>query len=101
MKMMMLGIAWQVMGLFGAIRTLCAAAPNEQGYNGEVGLIADLQRLQLMTPFVLCIVVFVLGVVAAVIPILKDRSIRRCPYCGRRIGPVAVNCCPGCGEDIR
>ena len=63
MKKMLLGIAWQVMGFIGAIIILCSAAPHDWDYHGITGIVADVLGLELMIPFLVCIMFFVLGLV--------------------------------------
>ena len=63
MKKMMLGIGWQVSGFLGAVLILCAAAPHQWDYNGITGIVGSLLGLQLIIPFIVCVVLFVLGIV--------------------------------------
>ncbi len=63
MKKMILGIVWQIMGFLGAIIILCSAAPHQWDYNGITGILGNLLGLDLMLPLIVCIVVFVCGVV--------------------------------------
>ncbi len=62
MKRMILGIAWQLMGFFGAVIILCTAAPNLWDYNGIGGILGSLLGMDLIIPMIICIVIFVLGV---------------------------------------
>ena len=61
MKKLILGIAWQILGFFGAIILLCTAAPHRWNYNGITGIMGSLLGLDLMIPFIICIVLFILG----------------------------------------
>lgn len=63
MKKMVLGIAWQLMGFLGAIMILCSAAPHQWDYNGITGILGNLLALDLILPLIVCIIVFVGGVV--------------------------------------
>lgn len=62
MKKLILGIAWQALGFFGAIIILCFVAPHQWDYNGITGILGSLLGLQLIIPFTICIILFVLGV---------------------------------------
>lgn len=63
MGKLLLGIAWQTMGFLGSILILCFAAPHRWDYNGITGILGSLLGLQLMIPFIACILLFILGVV--------------------------------------
>lgn len=63
MKRMILGIVWQLMGFVGAIIILCSAAPHKWNYNGITGILGSLLGLDLIIPFIVCIVLFILGAV--------------------------------------
>lgn len=63
MKRMILGIVWQLMGVVGAIIILCSAAPHKWDYNGITGILGSLLGLDLIIPFIVCIVLFILGAV--------------------------------------
>ena len=70
MKKMILGIVWQVLGFFGSILLLCAAAQRPWSYNGIEGLLGSLLGTRLIIPFVVCIVLFLAGIVLC----LLDRN---------------------------
>lgn len=61
MKKLILGLVWQSLGFLGAIIILCFAAPHQWDYNGITGIVGNLLGLDLMIPFIVCIVMFVLG----------------------------------------
>jgi uncharacterized membrane protein len=61
MKKLILGISWQILGFGGAIMILCSAAPHQWDYNGITGIIGSLLGLELMIPFIICIVLFIIG----------------------------------------
>ena len=63
MKKMILGIAWQLMGFIGAIIILCSAAPHSWDYNGITGILGSLLGLELIIPFIVCILLFIFGAV--------------------------------------
>ena len=63
MKKMILGIAWQVMGFVGAMMILCSAAPHRWNYNGMEGLLGSLLGLDLMLPLIICMILFICGVI--------------------------------------
>lgn len=63
MKKLILGIVWQILGFFGAIIILCTAAPHRWNYDGITGIVGSLLGLDLMIPFIICIVLFILGAV--------------------------------------
>jgi len=63
MKKLILGIAWQVMGFFGAIIILCSAAPHQWNYNGITGILGSLLGLDLVLPLIVCMVLFSAGCV--------------------------------------
>lgn len=72
MKKWVLGVVWQVMGFFGAIIILCAASPHQWDYHGITGIIGSLLGLDLMIPFVVCAIMFVVGVVISCKNIYKE-----------------------------
>lgn len=61
MKRLILGLSWKIMSFLGMIIILCSAAPHQWDYNGITGIIGSLFGLELMTPFVICIVIFIVG----------------------------------------
>lgn len=63
MKKLLLGIAWQTLGFLGAIIILCSAASHQWDYHGITGIVGSLFGLQLIVPFVVCLVLFVLGLI--------------------------------------
>lgn len=60
---MIFGIVWQILGFLGAIIILCSVAPHTWDYNGITGTAGSLLGLGLMPPFIVCVVLFVVGVV--------------------------------------
>ena len=69
MKKMLLGCVWQVLGFLGAIIILSSAAPHQWNYNGIEGLLGSLLGLDLLLPLVICIALFILGVVVCFLAI--------------------------------
>ncbi len=63
MKKMLLGIAWQVMGFLGAIIILCSATPYDWDYHGITGIFGNILGLDLMLPFLVCVLFVVAGLV--------------------------------------
>ena len=63
MKKMMLGIVWQLMGFLGSIAILCSATLHQWDYNGITGVLGSLLGLDLIIPFIVCITLFICGVV--------------------------------------
>ena len=63
MKKMMLGIVWQLMGFLGSIAILCSATLHQCNYNGITGILGSLLGLDLIIPFIVCITLFICGVV--------------------------------------
>lgn len=63
MKKMILGIAWQLMGFLGSIAILCSAAVHQWDYNGITGVLGSLLGLDLIIPFIVCITLFICGLV--------------------------------------
>lgn len=60
---MMLGIVWQLMGFLGSIAILCSATLHQCNYNGITGILGSLLGLDLIIPFIVCITLFICGVV--------------------------------------
>ena len=60
---MMLGIVWQLMGFLGSIAILCSATLHQCNYNGITGILGSLLVLDLIIPFIVCITLFICGVV--------------------------------------
>lgn len=50
------------MGFIGAIIIVCSAAPHEWDYNGITGILGSLLGLDLLLPLIICIVLFICGV---------------------------------------
>ncbi len=63
MKKVILGVAWQVIGFLGAVMILCSAASHDWDYHGITGIIGDILGLDLMIPFLICVALFVAGLV--------------------------------------
>lgn len=63
MKKMILGIAWQLMGFLGSIAILCSATLHQWDYNGITGILGSLLGLDLIIPFIVCITLFIYGLV--------------------------------------
>ena len=63
MKKMMLCIVWQLMGFLGSIAILCSATLHQCNYNGITGILGSLLGLDLIIPFIVCITLFICGVV--------------------------------------
>ena len=63
MKKMILGIAWQLMGFLGSIAILCSATLHQCDYNGITGILGSLLGLDLIIPFIVCITLFLCGLV--------------------------------------
>lgn len=60
---MILGIVWQLMGFLGSIAILCSATPNQCNYNGITGVLGSLLGLELIIPFIICLTLFICGLV--------------------------------------
>lgn len=60
---MILGIAWQLMGFLGSIAILCSATLHQWDYNGITGISGSLLGLDLIIPFIVCITLFICGLV--------------------------------------
>ena len=73
MKKMIFGIVWQILGFFGAILILCSAAPHSWNYNGITGLLGSLLGLDLLFPLILCIILFVVGVIFCLIELQEKK----------------------------
>lgn len=63
MKKMILGIVWQLMGFLGSIAILCSATLHQWDYNGITGILGSLLGLDLIIPFIVCITLFICGLV--------------------------------------
>lgn len=62
-KKMILGIVWQLMGSLGSIAILCSATLHQWDYNGITGILGSLLGLDLIIPFIVCITLFICGLV--------------------------------------
>lgn len=60
---MILGIAWQLMGFLGSIAILSSATLHQWDYNGITGILGSLLGLDLIIPFIVCITLFICGLV--------------------------------------
>lgn len=60
---MILGIAWQLMGFLGSIAILCSASIHQMNYNGITGILGSLLGLDLIISFIVCITLFICGLV--------------------------------------
>lgn len=67
MKKLILGITWQVLGFLGALVIVCTAAPHRWNYNGIEGLLGSLLGLDLLLPLIICIALFAVGAVTALV----------------------------------
>ena len=72
MKKLITGLAWQTMGLFGAIMCICEAAQHNWTYNGISGIRGSLLGTRLMLPLVVSVVLFVAGSVFVIWELLKE-----------------------------
>ncbi len=63
MKKMILGIVWQLMGFLGSIAILCSATIHQMNYNGITGVLGSLLGLELIIPFIICLTLFICGLV--------------------------------------
>lgn len=63
MKKMILGVVWQLMGFLGSIAILCSAAVHQWDYNGITGVLGSLLGLELIIPFIICLTLFICGLV--------------------------------------
>ena len=62
-KKMILGIVWQLMGFLGSIAILCSATLHQWDYDGITGVLGSLLGLDLIIPFIVCITLFICGLV--------------------------------------
>lgn len=69
MKKILLGAAWQISGFLGAIMILCSAAPHQWDYNGITGILGSLLGLKLMIPLIICIALFIAGLLLCLMEI--------------------------------
>lgn len=60
---MILGIVWQLMGFLGSIAILCSATLHQCNYNGLTGVLGSLLGLELTIPFIICLTLFICGLV--------------------------------------
>ena len=60
---MILGIVWQLMGFLGSIAILCSASIHQMNYSGITGILGSLLGLDLIIPFIVCITLFICGLV--------------------------------------
>lgn len=60
---MILGIVWQLMGFLGSIAILCSATLHQWDYNEITGILGSLLGLDLIIPFIVCITLFICGLV--------------------------------------
>ena len=60
---MILGVVWQLMGFLGSIAILCAATLHQCNYNGITGVLGSLLGLELIIPFIICLTLFICGLV--------------------------------------
>ena len=72
MKKLILGLAWQAMGLFGAIMCICEAAQHNWDYYGISGVSGSLLGTRLMLPLVVCVILFIAGSVFVILEFLKE-----------------------------
>ena len=63
MKKMILGVVWQLMGFLGSIAILCSATLHQCNYNGITGVLGSLLGLELIIPFIICLTLFICGLV--------------------------------------
>lgn len=61
MKKLITGLAWQAIGLFGAIMCICEAAQHNWTHNGISGIRGSLLGTRLMLPVLVCVVLFIAG----------------------------------------
>ena len=62
-KKMILGIVWQLMGFLGSIAILCSATLHQWDYNGITGVLGSLLGLDFIIPFIVCITLFICGLI--------------------------------------
>lgn len=60
---MILGVVWQLMGFLGSIAILCSATLHQCNYNGITGVLGSLLGLELIIPFIICLTLFICGLV--------------------------------------
>lgn len=72
MKKMILGIVWQLSGFFGAVIILCTASLKEWDYYGIEGTLGALLGTKLMIPLVICVLLFIAGLVMSLSDIKKN-----------------------------
>ena len=60
---MILGVVWQLMGFLGSIAILCSATLHQCNYNGITGVLVSLLGLELIIPFIICLTLFICGLV--------------------------------------
>lgn len=60
---MILGVVWQLMGFLGSIAILCLATLHQCNYNGITGVLGSLLGLELIIPFIICLTLFICGLV--------------------------------------
>ncbi len=72
MKKLILGLAWQAMGLFGTIMCVCEAEQHNWTYNGIAGIRSNLLGTGLMLPLVVCVILFVAGSAFVIWEFLKE-----------------------------
>ena len=60
---MILGVVWQLMGFLGSIAILCSATLHQCNYNGITGALGSLLGLELIIPFIICLTLFICGLV--------------------------------------
>jgi len=72
MKKLITGLAWQAMGLLGAIMCICEATQHNWNYNGISGVWGSLLGTRLMLPLVVCVVLFVAGSAFVIWELLKE-----------------------------
>ena len=60
---MILGVVWQLMGFLGSIAILCSATLHQCNDNGITGVLGSLLGLELIIPFIICLTLFICGLV--------------------------------------
>ena len=63
LKKFILGLLYQELGFLGGILIICFAAVNPVGYNSMDGILATMLATNLITPFVICVIMFFVGLV--------------------------------------
>ena len=61
MKKLITGLAWQAMGLLGAIMCICEAAQHNWDYLGITGTLGSLMGTGLILPVLVCVAMFIAG----------------------------------------